>query len=114
VLCPQGSIADSPTDINGHTQWADPLAAGCCGCGVKIRVSTNTLAQTPFSQYYFNSPDLNCDYVVNLSDVVVFATYYFGDYYYCADFYWDGPRPSGPYNLSDIVVLATHMQHTCP
>jgi hypothetical protein len=57
----------------------------------------------------FNSPDINCDKVVNLTDVVLFANNYYGTYDYRSDFYWDGVL-----NLSDIVLLAQNMQAECP
>ena len=44
-----------------------------------------------------------------LTDVVLFAPVYYGAYDYCADFYWDGVV-----NLSDLVILAQHMNHACP
>jgi hypothetical protein len=109
VLCYKGSTADSDTDNSGHTAWTQPLEAGCCGCQVIVMVSGMALSQPPFDNYFFNSPDMNCDLTVNLTDVVLFAGAYYGVYDYCADFYWDGVL-----NLSDIVVLAQHVGHTCP
>ncbi len=52
---------------------------------------------------------MNCDLIVNLVDVVLFASIYFGSYSYCADFCWDGDM-----NLKDVVILAQHMGHACP
>jgi hypothetical protein len=114
VCCTGGCAADASTDLSGHTQFSNELAAGCCGCEVRVYINGSALAQDCCPEYHFNSPDLNCDGQVNLSDVVVFSQWYFSDYSYCADFYWDGPRPTGPYNLSDIVVLAQHVGHACP
>jgi hypothetical protein len=109
VLCPGGSTADQSTDINGYTTFSHAIFAGCCGSGIVVTVNGQALSQAPFSNIYVNSPDMNCNLVVNLSDVVVWATVFFGTYDYCADFYWDGLL-----NLSDIVILAQSIAATCP
>jgi hypothetical protein len=108
VLCPGGSVADQSTDINGYTTFTQAMFAGCCGSGMKVLINGTALSQPPFNMLV-NSPDANCDKVVNLTDVVLFAGAYYGAYDYCADFYWDGIL-----NLSDIVVLAQNMGQTCP
>ncbi len=56
-----------------------------------------------------NSPDINGDLVVNLSDVVEFARDYFGDDDYRSDFYWDGSV-----DLSDLVLMAQGIGASCP
>jgi hypothetical protein len=56
------------------------------------------------SQLAVNSPDLNGDLVVNLSDVPLFAVDYFVEYNYRSDFFWDGQI-----NLSDLGYLARAM-----
>jgi len=57
----------------------------------------------------FNSPDLNGDLVVNLSDIILFARIYWGEYSYAADFYWDGQV-----NLSDLAMMIGTRGRTCP
>jgi hypothetical protein len=109
VLCPGGSTADQSTDINGYTTFSQALFAGCCGSGFIVKINGAALNQAPFAQMKVNSPDMNCDLIVNLTDVVLFAGNYYGSYDYCADFYWDGVL-----NLSDIVVLAQNVGTTCP
>lgn len=57
----------------------------------------------------FNSPDINGDLAVNLSDVALFAADYHGAYDYRSDFIWDGAL-----NLSDLVVLSRDLGGVCP
>jgi hypothetical protein len=110
VLCTDGSDADADTDVNGITTWTGALAAGGCSDdgSTNVWVNGSSLLQAPLS-ILMNSPDMNGDLIVNLTDVVLFAGFYNGAYAYCADFYWDGIL-----NLSDIVLLAQHIGHTCP
>jgi hypothetical protein len=108
VLCPDGSLADGNTDINGQTTFTGSLQAGGWGEGLVVIVDGDPLSQTPLN-YLFNSPDLNLDLVVNLTDIVLFAQVYFDVYEYQADFYWDGVI-----NLSDIVLLAQGSGSACP
>jgi hypothetical protein len=108
VLCPGGSVADQSTDINGYTTFSGAMFAGCCGSGMIVMINGTALAQ-PALNMLVNSPDMNCDLTVNLTDVVLFAGAYYGAYDYCADFYWDGIL-----NLSDIVVLAQNVGQACP
>jgi len=56
-----------------------------------------------------NSPDINGDLRVNLTDVVLFTMLYHGPYDYAGDFYYDGVL-----NLSDIVMMARGQGKTCP
>lgn len=55
------------------------------------------------------SPDMNSDGVVNLVDVVLFTSVFYGPYSYRADFNCDGVV-----NLIDVTVLATHIGHAFP
>jgi hypothetical protein len=58
---------------------------------------------------YFNSPDINRDMVVNLSDVIELAQDYYMGIGYKSDFYWDGFV-----NLSDVVKFAQSWMDACP
>jgi hypothetical protein len=109
VVCPGGSTADADTDIDGQTTFSGALFAGCEGHGVVILINGQTLNQAPLAAYNFNSPDIDCNQIVNLTDVILFTQAYYGTYAYNSDFYWDNIL-----NLSDIVLLAQHMQHACP
>jgi hypothetical protein len=108
VLCPGGSNADADTDINGQSTFTNPLFAGCQGTGVVVVINSQALTQ-PALNMIFNSPDINCDKKVDLTDVVLFAQDYYGSYQYRCDFYWDGVL-----NLSDIVLMAQNLQTECP
>ena len=57
----------------------------------------------------FNSPDINGDLVVNLSDIVYFTQDFYGAYNYRSDFNWDGVI-----NLSDIALMAQGIGAACP
>jgi len=109
--CPDGNIADANTDANGMTQFDLPLRAGGCSDdgSTVIWVNGDAINNPPLDHLLYNSPDMNCDLVVNLTDIVFFSQVYYGAYDYCADFYWDGSI-----NLSDIVFLAQHNSHACP
>jgi len=108
AICPGGSTADANTDANGQTTFSGALFAGFNGAGLVVVINGDALEQQPLD-FLFNSPDMNGDLVVNLTDVVLFAGVYYGAYEYAADFYWDGVI-----NLSDIVLLAQGQGATCP
>ena len=107
-LCPYANAADEASDYNGRMTISNPLLGGCEGAGGVIMIVDEPLHQPPFD-FLFNSPDLNCDRVVNLTDVVLFAEDFYGAYAYRSDFYWDGML-----NLSDVASLAGHITHACP
>jgi len=109
--CPDGNIVDANTDANGMTSFILPMrAAGCSDDGSSVVwVNGDAINNLPLAHLKYNSPDMNCDLVVNLTDIVFFSQVYYGAYDYCADFYWDGAI-----NLSDIVFLAQHNSHACP
>ncbi len=113
VFCEDGNIADHDSDFNGQTDFSFPLKGGGCAedaetwgilDGQPVGGSPN-----PLLNLNYNSPDMNGDLVVNLTDIVLFADYFSGTYGYCADFYWDGVI-----NLSDLVVITPHLGHSCP
>lgn len=56
----------------------------------------------------FNSPDINGDLVINLTDLATFSTDFYGSYRYRSDFVWDGQI-----NLADLSILAQSYQATC-
>jgi hypothetical protein len=60
-------------------------------------------------ELYFNSPDINGDLLVNLTDVVLFSQDMAGPYNYRSDFNFDNTV-----NLSDHVILVQAMGATCP
>jgi hypothetical protein len=112
-LCPGGSCADGGTDHDGVTRFSNPLFGGgysdpLAGERCIVIINGEALASPGFD-IQFNSPDINGDLVVNLTDVVIFASDYYGAYEYRSDFYFDGFV-----NLSDIVLLAQGMGAECP
>ncbi len=113
VACQGGTIPDGDTDANGMTSWTNPLQAGghvepVAGNQLAIMVTGWILVQESLSDFRINSADLNSDRIVNLIDVVLFTSVYFGSYEYACDFHWDGVL-----NLSDIVQLARSMGAEC-
>ncbi len=112
--CPAGTIADDPSDINGQLFMTGALYAGGCSdrqSGEEISVLVNGAPIWGHEMdILVNSPDLNADLVVDLSDVVLFSqTYLSGVYDYAADLHFDGII-----SLSDIVVFAQHLNTVCP
>lgn len=108
MYCPGGTAADRDTDILGQTVWANSLFAGCSGIGTVIVVSGNTLTQAALNIRH-NSPDINCNLIVNLSDLSLYAQDKFAGYAYRSDFYWDNTL-----NLSDLVLMAQGSGAVCP
>lgn len=120
------NIADTPTNAAGQTRFTQAYFGGNhsqLGLGEVTEVWTIDAAGNPVKvngtapggppnsnlRIVFNSPDLNADGVVDLSDVVIFAGDYFGAYNYRSDFLWDGTI-----NLPDLVWMATGMHTQCP
>jgi hypothetical protein len=111
VTCPGGSTADASTDINGQCTFSGSVFGGGAsgsGEGTIVLVNGSALTQAPMN-VSFNSPDISGDLIVNLSDISLFASFYYGSYSYSADFYWDGNL-----NLSDISLLAQGNGSACP
>lgn len=110
ALCPGGTIADRNTDQNGQTDWTLPLRAGGhsqADCRVLINgVPVSGGMPLPLR---FNSPDLNGDRVVTLTDVALFAGAYYAAYDFAADLQADGLN-----NLADIAVMARGLGADCP
>jgi hypothetical protein len=114
AFCQEGTIPDQDTDAGGMTYWAQPLRSGghaepAHGNQLAIVVAGWFVGLGGLAEFRVNSPDHNGDGVVNLSDVVLFASNYFGAYDYASDFHWDGVL-----NLSDIVYLARSAGAQCP
>jgi hypothetical protein len=57
---------------------------------------------------YFNSPDVNGDLRVDLTDISYFATDFFGAYDYRSDFNWDGEV-----DLGDLTIMAQGVGTSC-
>jgi hypothetical protein len=110
AICAGGSVADAPTDADGRTTISGPLlAGGWSESGAVVFVAGWSPSQPPVV-LTFNSPDLDGDREVNLSDVQLFATdYYDSSYHHRSDLHYDGRI-----NLADIVPLANAFGTACP
>lgn len=114
ALCQEGSLPDQDTDADGMTYWSQPLRTGGHAepdgdNQLAIFVMGWDLGLEGLAEFRVNSPDQNGDQVVNLSDIALFVSKYFGGYDYASDFHWDGVL-----NLSDIVYLARSVGAQCP
>ena len=110
VPCLGGVTADANTDALGQTQWQTPLAAGGYSTGATTVVEVAGAALTSGSvALRMNSADINGDGTVNLSDVGIFSSVFYGAYNYKADFTNDGLV-----NLSDVGRLASGVGGSCP
>jgi len=109
VACVGGAIADSVTDANGMTQWADPLSAGGNSQALcQAFVSGFALTSSAGMALNFNSADIDGNLVVDLADVTSFAVDFFGAYDYRSDFVFDGVL-----DLSDVSQLAVGNGTAC-
>lgn len=114
TACPGGTIADHATDSNGRTTFTQALRAGGAsqtqlGERTLVELAGYAFSNEVLPPMRFNSPDINRDRQVNLTDIVLFANDYSGAYQYRSDFAWDGVL-----NLSDIVLMAQSIGRTCP
>jgi hypothetical protein len=91
------------TNLNGTVTFR-PMLGGCSMGGFVMFMDAAgvVLGQT----LTINSPDINADGIVNLTDVATFANAFFGGYTRCSDFNMDGVI-----NLSDLGVMASHLGH---
>jgi hypothetical protein len=115
VPCPMyGACADHGSGGIGRITFANAPAGGGTtdeSAGERARV-LYIGEPLPLATYniQFNSPDINGDGIVNLSDLSYFASDYFDlQYKYRSDFYWDGWV-----NLTDIPLMAMGLSSNCP
>jgi len=110
VPCNGGSTADHPTDVNGMTEWVNPLFAGGYSQGpVLVFINASALTTNPGLPLKLNSPDINADLVVSMQDVPILAADFYTGYTFRCDLNGDGAL-----NLSDIAVFAKHLGAQCP
>jgi len=105
---PASALADPP---GVYAFTAAPTGGGHHAVGsdaLQLRVCNLPLFFSPSEHLGLNSPDIDGDLVVNLTDVSLFATDFFGTYAYRSDFVWDGVI-----NLSDVSILAQGMGASC-
>jgi hypothetical protein len=111
AMCAGGTIADANTNANGEAFWDQPLRAGGASEALTfVMVGGLTLQSSTGLAISFNSPDINGDGTVNLTDVPLFAgDFYGGPYAFRSDFHFDGGV-----NLSDLVHMAQGLGSSCP
>ncbi len=111
AVCVDGTIADGPSGLDGVARWQEPLRVGGWStsrtlvvvCGAPLPSSLGLAIR-------HNSPDLNGDLVVDLSDVPLFATdFQNGSNAFRSDLHYDGAV-----NLSDIPRLSGALGKGCP
>jgi hypothetical protein len=109
VPCLGGVTADANTDAAGMTQFQTPLAAGgWADANTDVMIAGAALTSGSVA-LKMNSADINGDGIVNLSDVGIFSSIFYGAYSYAADFTNDGLV-----NLSDVGRLASGVGGACP
>lgn len=117
--CVGGSIADADTDDQGWVVFSLPPNMGGCTenpddpAGLNIYIMGDLLRDADWvpiaPNILVNSPDINGDLTVNLADVGMFSSDFFGAYSFRSDFYWDGVL-----NLADVGRMATGVGGSCP
>jgi len=108
--CRGGTIADNPTNAIGRTTISGALRAGGWSLSMtKVFVNGDSNTNPQNLSLVFNSPDINGDLLVNLSDVQLFAGDFYGSYHFRSDLAFDNVI-----NLSDIVPLSRSLGATCP
>ena len=101
-------MAGQATDSEGYTYFSAPLyGGGWVQDDLRVYVCNTPLAM-PELPLWINSPDIDGDLEVNLSDVQLFAVDFYGAYAYRSDLFYDGVI-----NLSDLNRLAQHLEADC-
>lgn len=115
ALCQGGSVADADTDNDGRTTISGVVSGGGTNPnGMAVYVSG--VALTLLSDgtggiamdFWVNSPDINGDLSIDLSDISLF-TVDLSTYNYRSDYNWDGLV-----DLSDISLFANAIDTFCP
>lgn len=109
--CSGGTIADADTDGQGTTRWSAPLRAGGFSTTESVVMANGApvWAPDPRVPLMFNSPDINGDLRVDLTDLQQFAVEYFQTQGFRADLQRDGQV-----NLSDLALFAYAFGTGCP
>ncbi len=108
------NLADGPSDAIGQSTFSLSYHGGGYVQGptmVWVLEATGVWMPIPMPlNVSFNSPDINGDLIINLTDISFFATDYFGAVYmYRSDFNYDGII-----NLTDLSMLAQTLGVSCP
>lgn len=108
AFCTDGNMAGQATDSEGYTYFSAPLYGGGWSQNDLRVYVCNTPLSSAYLPLWINSPDIDGDLEVNLSDVQLFAEDFFGAYAYRSDLSYDGVI-----NLSDLSRLAQHLEADC-
>ncbi len=117
-MCTGGATADANTDADGWFTFSGQLNGGgwtdanLGTPGLQVMVSGIPLDNRiePIRPHIVvNSPDLDGDGRVSISDIPPFADDYYGAYAFRSDFQWDGVI-----NLSDVARFAASLGELCP
>ena len=104
-----GHAVDRDTDSNGMTIMSLPLRGGGYNQNdCTIYISSNPLYGPPLP-IHWNSPDINGDLTVDLSDAGQFTADLHGPYHFRSDLVYDGVI-----NLSDAGEMSAAMGASCP
>lgn len=113
LLCAGGLVADGNTDALGRTTISGPPSGGGFTEQVRVVVAGTPLA--PCFDLRINSPDLNGDLQVTVSDLGPWATdansamSSGGALTFRSDLY-----PDGDFDMLDMVLMARHLLEVCP
>jgi hypothetical protein len=109
VACVGGASADGNTDASGQTTFSFALnAGGWAAANTEVLVAGAPLTSGGVA-LQMNSADINGNGTVELSDVSIFSSVFYGAYSYGADFNADGLV-----TLSDVALLAAGVGSACP
>lgn len=113
VHCAGGTVASASTNALGVTTFVNAILGGKQSNRVSAEKTIVLISGTPLSgsqlDILFNSPDIDGNLVVNLSDTVLYAQNATGAYHYRSDFFFDNAI-----NLSDTVLYAQGIGAVCP
>ncbi len=109
IFCQDADHPSSHTDAAGQALFHNPFAAGGFSqAGLTVLLYNTALCCSLPIQ--INSPDLNGDLKVDLSDIPIFAGDFYGSIYqYRSDLHYDGVV-----NLSDVARMAQSFGASCP
>jgi hypothetical protein len=109
VPCVGGVSADGNTDGTGLATFSAALnAGGWAAANTEVLIAGQALTSGSVA-LQMNSPDINGSGTVELSDVSIFSSIFYGAYSYGADFNADGLVA-----LSDVALLAAGVGSACP
>lgn len=111
--CAGGTVADFSTLANGTTTFTNPILGGKQSDRVNAEKTIVLVSGSPLAggglDILWNSPDIDGNLIVNLSDTVLYAQNATGAYNYRSDFFFDNVI-----NLSDTVLYAQGIGAVCP